>query len=114
MTFIAGAHACIGYRFSVIECVYLIITPLARKSVQKGAPGRCPSNQLLVQDQSSLVHAVAHIRVRIGYRASRYHSQDWDRGSSFYRVKSFRGASVAAVDSTSEYGLIAGDNDVRA
>ena len=22
MTFISGAHACIGYRFSVIECVY--------------------------------------------------------------------------------------------
>jgi hypothetical protein len=67
-----------------------------------------------VQDQSSLIHAVAHIRVRIGYRASGYYSQDWDRGSSFNRVKSFRGASVAAVDSTSEYGLIAGDNDVRA
>jgi hypothetical protein len=28
MTFIAGAHACIGYRFSVTECVYHIITPL--------------------------------------------------------------------------------------
>jgi hypothetical protein len=29
MTFIAGAHACIGYRFSVTECVYHAITPLS-------------------------------------------------------------------------------------
>ena len=37
MTFIAGAHACIGYRFSVIECVYHMITLLARKAWRPGS-----------------------------------------------------------------------------
>ena len=39
MTFIAGAHACIGYRFSVIECVYHLTTPLSpAKKGCRGAP----------------------------------------------------------------------------
>jgi hypothetical protein len=38
MTFIAGAHACIGYRFSVIECVYLIITPLSLAKACRRVP----------------------------------------------------------------------------
>jgi hypothetical protein len=38
MTFIAGAHACIGYRFSVNECVYRIITPLSLANACQGAP----------------------------------------------------------------------------
>ncbi len=108
MTFIAGAHACIGYRFSVIECVY---------------PTRITGQltDYFPQDQSSHIHVGAHIRVRIGYGARGYYTQDWDRGSSFNCVKSFRGAPVAAVDSTGEYGLIAGlqgipmmHNDTRA
>ena len=36
MTFIAGAHACIGYRFSVTECVYHIITPLSLAKACRG------------------------------------------------------------------------------
>ena len=38
MTFTAGAHACIGYRFSVFQCVYLIITPLSLVKACRGAP----------------------------------------------------------------------------
>jgi hypothetical protein len=38
MTFIAGAHACIGYRFSVTECVYHIIIPLSLAKPCRGAP----------------------------------------------------------------------------
>ena len=42
MTFIAGAHACIGYRFSVTEYVYHIITPL---SLAKACRWEClPTN----------------------------------------------------------------------
>jgi len=36
--------------------------------------------------------------------------QDWGHESSYNRVKSFRGASVAAADSTGGYGLIIGDH----
>lgn len=38
MTFIAGADACIGYRFSVMEYVYHIITPLSLANACLGAP----------------------------------------------------------------------------
>jgi hypothetical protein len=38
MTFIAGAHACIGYRFSVVECVYRTTTPLSLAKACRGAP----------------------------------------------------------------------------
>src|SRR6267154_3745571 len=37
MTFIAGAHACIGYRFSVTECVYHVIAPLSLAKACRGA-----------------------------------------------------------------------------
>ena len=66
MTFIAGAHACIGYRFSVTESVYHIITPLPLSKACRGALDRWLSNRLLPQDQSSLIHVRARIRVRIG------------------------------------------------
>ena len=38
VTFLAGAHACIGYRFSVTEYVYHIITPLSLARACRGEP----------------------------------------------------------------------------
>ena len=50
MTFIAGAHACIGYRFSVIEYVVALLSLAG-------------ADQLFPQDQSYHIHVGAHIRV---------------------------------------------------
>ena len=72
VTFIAGAHACIGYRFSVTEYVYHIIISLA-----KACRGdRLRTSVIVSQDQSSLIYVGAHIRVRIGSAARGYYLQD--------------------------------------
>jgi len=49
VTFIAGAHACIGYRFSVVECVDLIhfFSPLATR------PQRQASETVLVHSSDN-------------------------------------------------------------
>jgi cytochrome P450 len=53
LTFIAGAHACIGYRFSVVECVDY--SCLSRKYQS--------ADLFVVQNQSPLIHVGARVRV---------------------------------------------------
>ena len=117
LTFIAGAHACIGFRFSVIECVAIIIYSINSPHPAKMGPRRCVALALVHfslyftwQDQSPLVHDSARVRVRIGPSGGGHRTPHNDRRSSCDRVESCRGASVAAVDSTGEYGLNAGED----
>jgi hypothetical protein len=57
------------------------------------------------QDQSSLVHVGAQVRIRIGPSGRRDRTQPNNRWSSCDRIESWRGASAAVVDSTGKYRL---------
>ncbi len=57
VTFIAGSHACIGYRFSVVEYVM----PMRNSCRTRGN-----LFSITMQDQSPFVHVGARVRVRVG------------------------------------------------
>jgi hypothetical protein len=98
-TFSAGPHACIGYRFTIAECVYSTIYVVAPKITH---PISC---RMTAQSQSFVVHVSAGVRVRAGPASGRYRVQVGGRQPSCCRVESGCRTTIAATHPTGEHGL---------
>jgi hypothetical protein len=115
LTFIAGAHGCIGNRFSIVEWVSSIFLRLASRisPIKEFSGGDTGLFILLLrlQDQGPLIYFIARVRVRVGPASGGHRTHADDCWSSWDRIEPGCGAAVAAADSSGEYGLRVGTVD---